>query len=90
MSIKILRKRAIKIIKNKGIKQISDSVFYVTEEGKEYRVQFKTLPGRTICICSCSNHAMHCRQPVICVHKLASCYYGMMNELKEEILKKKR
>jgi len=82
MSIKILRKRAIKIIKNKGVKQVSDNVFYVTEENKEYRVEYKTLPGRTIHICQCSNHAFHCKQPIICVHKLAAEWIGMFNQLK--------
>ena len=81
MSIKILRKRAIEIIKKKGVRQESDEVFYVKDGDQEYRVQFKTLPGRTIYLCSCSNHAFHCRQPIICVHKLAAEWVGMFNQI---------
>lgn len=70
---------AIKLIKNKQVDQITENIFKV---GKR-QVAFHKFPGRTIVTCTCINHCKHCRQPVICKHKIAAIFVKVIRRIKE-------
>lgn len=81
MTIQNLMKRAIKIIRKKQYKVISERMVEVMVNKQKYEVIYKTKPGRTLQTCSCTNEARHCNQPTRCVHKLVAEWILMLCEL---------
>ena len=68
-----MRKAAMNLIKENKVKLIGKSV----SMGIQYKVDQETVrifqkPGRTLCTCSCQNHARFCNSPVLCKHKIAT------------------
>jgi len=80
-------KRAIKIIKEKKYKILSDRMVEVKDNGK-YIVSYITKPGRTIQTCSCTNSARHCNQPIRCVHRIVAEWVLMIYQLNKMEVKK--
>ncbi len=81
MAIQNLMKRAIKIIKKGKYRIISERSVEVTENKKKYYSRYKTLPGRTIQTCGCTNFSRHCNQPTRCVHRIVAEWVLMNHQL---------
>ncbi len=83
MPIETLMQRAIKIINKKDFKIISDQMVQVKSNKKIHTVTYKTLPGRTIQTCSCTNFSRHCKQPIRCVDMLVAEWVLMLKQLNQ-------
>jgi len=81
MTIQLLMKRAIQIIKKKQYKIISERMIVVKDQDKKYTVTYQTKPGRTIQTCTCTNYVRHCKQSIRCVHMIVTEWILMFNQI---------
>ena len=90
MTIQILMKRAIKIIKKTQYKVLSEEMVLVKDHGEKYTVKYLTKPGRTIQTCSCTNYARHCRQSTRCVHMIVAEWVLIFYQLNKREVKNEK
>ena len=72
-----IRDKAIQLIKQGKVSQISDRMYQV----KEYVVSFMKRQGRTLPSCGCENHSIYAGK-TICSHKYAVIIYDFLKNAK--------
>jgi len=65
------------------VKQISETLFEVLG----YSVKLQKRKGRTLLLCSCTNHTKFCLENPFCYHKQLVIEYINLKEIKDKINK---
>jgi len=63
------------------VKQISETLFEVLD----YSVKLQKRKGRTLLLCSCTNHAKFCGENPFCYHKQLVIEYINLKEINQKI-----
>ena len=71
---------AVKLIKAKAVKQLSETQ-YLVEGSKEYMVWFQKKLGRQEIFCNCHNGTKFCNSPCLCKHKISVLFFMMMRKI---------
>jgi len=68
-------------MKKPKVKEISPTLFEVLG----YSVKLQTKKGRTLLLCSCTNHTKFCNENPFCYHKQLVLEYINLKGIREEI-----